>query len=178
MSVISFEAEKNYKIAYDMFFYEEDIKGALALAKSILKSAKNHIKTLKLLGKILILQDDIPCALDVLEKIKKINGDDFELNLQFAYCFQSCMEYSLADKYCAKCLELVNFSDFEKLKALYFLRADLLLGKSKIGEVLKVLNEAKKILPQEDYLELASRYELDLNLRTNVVEFSRSKKVL
>lgn len=177
MSIISFEAEKIYKIAYDEFYFNENTDLAYSLAKKVLKIQKNHIKTLKLLGNILIFKDEINSATDVFKKAYLLDTKDFEINSKLAFCYEKQNMWAASLDFCEKSAMCTTLGDFEKMATLYALKIDIFLELNKFNRALELFKNALKNLSFEEGQNLKTRFDfLNLRLSPSVAEFKKAKK--
>jgi len=179
MKIISLEAEKYYKTAYDLFFYEENSKSARKYVNLALNLNPNHKRALRLLGNILILEDKINQATKVWQRLNEITKGDFEVNSKLAFCYEKKAQYDLALEFCAKSAKEVSLGDFEKMGTLYALKIELLLQIGKKACAQNILKNAIRNLSQEEAQNLRSRFDyLPIGANSGVIEFKKSQKAL
>lgn len=179
MNIISFKAEKNYRIAYDSFYYIEDNKKAHKYIERALEDTPEHIKALKLKSALLILEYKLDEALDVLNKLDKITNGDFEIYSKLAYCYLGLQNYKKALEFCEKSALCVNLGDWEKMSVLYKLKIDLYLDMGRTISALKLLRNALKVLRGEYSQVLRMNFShLHLDTKPSIVEFNETGKAL
>lgn len=176
MQVINFLAEKYYKIAYDTFFYIEDNKKAHKYIEYALEVSPNHIKTLKLKGRMLILEDRITEALYIWDKLYNMGEKDFETTSKLAYCYAQKGEYLRALEFCEKSAMCVDLGENEKMFSLYRLKIEILLGAKKPASAFKLFKNALKMLGSTYAYELKNSYSFLAFYNDSVISLKNVKR--
>ena len=176
MQIINFLAEKYYKIAYDTFFYIEDNKKAAKYIEQALRLSPEHLKTLRLKGRMLLLEDRIKEALDVWLKLWNLGEDDFETASKLAYCYAQKGDYPLALEFCEKSALRVSLEEREKMYSLYRLKIDLLLSAKRPASAFKLFKNALKMLGSSYARELKNSYFFASLSKESVISLKNVKR--
>lgn len=157
MSIVYFDAEKYYRLAFDYFHYENDLALAQKYINTALKNNKNHIKSLILKGEICLQKRNMKQALKIFLKAEKLNPDN-------SLCiFYKAKAYNLLDEY-KKGLEaidkLLNRQKInpEFLSECYKLKIDILMNLNQYKKAEKILKNLNKKLLSDDIYDLEENF--------------------
>ncbi len=161
-------------IAYNTLgIYEATIEGNLHLAQRYFLKSRHSSQNAKYdrisrsigsnLAEISILLKDtagIKYALECYEYGIETKNPTFEYSgvMNLAELYKISKDYTLADKYAAKALQLANEHGYNDKGEINIIRADIALGSGKIDEAEKHIREAIKLLPSEKTMSIPKAY--------------------
>lgn len=157
MSIVYFEAEKYYRLAFDYFHYENNLTLAQRYINIALKNNKNHLNSLILKGEICLKKRKPEQALKIFLKAEKLNPDNL------LCIFYTAKAYNLLDEY-KKGLEaldrILNKQKInpEFLSECYKLEIDILMNLNQYGKAEKILKNLNKRLPSDDIYDLEENF--------------------
>lgn len=144
MNVVYFNAEKYYRLAFDYFKYESNIRLAKKYVNIALKNDPKHFKSLFLAGQIFLFEKKPKSALKMFLQALNILNEDVSCMFYLANTYSSLGKYELSIEYLDKILSK-NISDKEFLSECYKLKINILINLNqykKAENVLKTLNYA------------------------------------
>ena len=142
MNVVCFNAEKFYRLAFDYFQYESNVKLAKKYVNIALKNDPNHFKSLLLAGQIFLFEKKPRNALKMFLKALNISKEDVSCIFYLAKTYSALEEYDLSIEYLDKILTK-NLIDKEFLSECYKLKINILINLNqykKAENILKTLN--------------------------------------
>lgn len=142
MNFVCFNAEKFYRLAYDYFHYESDVKNAKKYVNKALKNDPVHFKSLLLKGQIFLFEKRVKSALKMFLKALNIRPNDACCMFYLANAYYALEKYNLSLEYLDKILTQ-NISNKEFLSECYKLKINILINLNrykKAENILKTLN--------------------------------------
>lgn len=163
--VFNIRAEKLFREANELFYlkkYDE----ALDLLEQVVRIDKNHTKGLLLIGDIKLLTEGNEYdALAAYDKAILSNPTSTQALGSKAYILDILGRYEEAYENCEKAFLHANNNDNDQLSSLYDQKISLLCSMKKYDDASKVLNEALKVLNEDNANYIKSCYLQKINLK-------------
>ena len=157
MNVICFNAEKLYRLSYDYFHYEGNIKLAEACINKALKYDKKQVKGLLLKGNILMSKDDIKGAIAILKKALKEDAKNKECLYLMAKAYSLNGMHQAAIDILDK-IFIFQISDMEFLSDCYELKINILMELQKYKKAEQILKSLNNKLLSQDIFYLKENF--------------------
>jgi tetratricopeptide (TPR) repeat protein len=156
--VLNFSAERYLKTAGDLFVYQGDYESALRMVEKTLEIQPNDIRALVLRGDILYCLNRDLESLQTLSYVLTLAPDCIEAHVSRAGVLDVLGRYKEALQSCERAAELMQPRYLYLLPGLYDQKIQLLLRLKRYRQAKRLLAQAAKDLPPDEFEFLQSSY--------------------